>query len=466
MNKIKHLIGNSMVFAVGNLGSKLISILLVPLYTYVLSKQQYGTVDLITNTVSLLLPIISLDAYDAVLRFVMDKSTDNRKVYTNAIIITVTGALIFLLVMPLANLAHIPQLFYFYIILVCQAFNSTFIQYARAIGQVKVFALNGILTTLVTGISNIILLVYLHWGINGYLLSIIIASVISSAYVFIRLRLINEFKISLINKKLIRKMLIYSIPLIPNALAWWATNTSSRYFILYFVGVGANGLFAVANKIPNLLSMLNSIFFQAWQMSAIEEYNSEEKSEFYSNVFNYYSQMMFLGSSFILFVIQPFMHIFVAQSFYSAWSLIPLLLFSVLYSSFSSFLGTNYIAAKQTMGIFYTTVISAVINVVLIFLFVPILGANGAGLSSSISFLVMWLIRIRDTKRFIDIRLDVQSIKLNHVVLILQSIILYLPINFLLIQIIEFSLFMLNIFVNIKFIKGLLDFGKTVFRRR
>jgi len=195
-------------------------------------------------------------------------------------------------------------------------------------------------------------------------------------------------------------------------------------------------------------------------------YNSEEKSEFYSNVFNYYSQMMFLGSSFILFVIQPFMHIFVAQSFYSAWSLIPLLLFSVLYSSFSSFLGTNYIAAKQTMGIFYTTVISAVINVVLNFLFVPILGANGAGLSSSISFLVMWLIRIRDTKRFIDIRLDVQSIKLNHVVLILQSIILYLPINFLLIQIIEFSLFMFNIFVNIKFIKGLLDFGKTVFRRR
>ncbi|KRN00186.1 lipopolysaccharide biosynthesis protein [Loigolactobacillus rennini] len=465
MNKIKYLIGNSVIFAIGNLGSKLISILLVPLYTYFLTKQEYGTVDLITNTASLLLPIVSMSAYDAVLRFVMDKSTDNKQVFTNAILITSTGALIFLGILPLVSLFHVSHLIYFYIILVLQAFNSTFIQYARAIGQVKVFAFNGILGTLVTGVSNIILLVYLKQGIQGYLLSIIFASLISSMYVFLRLHLSKSIKLILLNKTLIKQMLIYGVPLIPNALAWWATNTSSRYFILYFIGVGANGLFAVANKIPNLLSMLNSIFFQAWQMSAIEEYGSEKKSEFYSDVFNYYSQMMFLATAFILFVIRPFMSVFVSDAFYKAWMLIPLLLFSVLYSSFASFLGTNYIAAKQTMGIFYTTIISAIINVTLNLLFVPLIGANGAGLSSCISFFVMWLIRIRDTRRYISIKLNVNNIIFNHAILIVQTLILYLPLNLKLLMIVESVLFILALIANSAFIKGSLQLVKSILKK-
>lgn len=183
-------------------------------------------------------------------------------------------------------------------------------------------------------------------------------------------------------------MLIYSIPLIPNALMWWVMNASNRYFILFFVGASANGLFAVANKIPSFLSILNTIFFKAWQLSAIEEYGDESKAKFYSQTFYYFSVVMFVGTSIILMILKYMMGILVSEEFFSSWQFIPFLLIGIVFSSFSAFLGTNYIAAKQTKGIFRTSLIGGTINIILNLIFIPLVGTNGAAISTMISF---WL---------------------------------------------------------------------------
>src|SRR5699024_3667120 len=124
------------------------------------------------------------------------------------------------------------------------------------------------------------------------------------------------------NKITMKKLTSYSVPMIPNSLMWWLINASSRYFILAFVGLSANGLFAVASRILSLLSIFYQVFNQAWQLSAIEEYENENKSEFYSTVFNNLSSFMLLGTSGLLIVIKPIFDSFFAEEYFIAWKVV------------------------------------------------------------------------------------------------------------------------------------------------
>lgn len=450
MSTYKKLIGNSFIFAIGNLGSKLISIILVPLYTYYLTTSEYGTVDLITTTTSLLLPIVSLSIFDAVLRFAMDKKQPTDVVFTNAIVVTGLGSLIAILTYPILSELNVfgGLLIFMYVILILQAFQTLSAQFVRAIGKVKVFALNGIVQTLIIGLMNIILLVYFNMGIAGYLLAMVASNLVSIIYLTIVGKTYKFINFKKINKTLSKKMLVYCVPLIPNALMWWVMNASSRYFILFFVGANANGLFAVANKIPSLLSILNQIFSQAWQLSAIEEFDSKDKSKFYSEVFNYFSMFMFLGTSAILVVIKVTMDFAVAPEFYTSWKYVPFLLLGVVFSSFSSFLGTNYVAAKKTGGVFRTSVIGGIVNVVSNLIFIPLIGTNGAGVSTMISFFVIWVIRVYDTKQFIDMKLNLKILFANISIIAIQIAIIYLNLTSVMEIVIEASLFVILIIIN------------------
>lgn len=470
MNTYKKLLGNSVIFAIGNLGSKFISIILVPLYTYYLSTSEYGMIDVVTVTTNMLLPIISLSIYEAVLRFVMDKNHQKDEVFTNALMLTISGSIITLLTYPILNYLGILDglLGYMFIILVLQAFNSLFAQFVRAIGELKIYSLNGILMTIATAVMNIILLVIFKMGISGYFLSTVIGILISSVFLLFFTKMYKCISINKLNKHLAKKMLVYCIPLIPNSLMWWIVNSSNRYFILFFEGTSANGIFAVANKIPSILSILCTIFFQAWQLSAIEEFNSKDKSKFYSEVFSYFSMITFIVSSGILMGLKYIMKFVVSPEFYLSWQFVPLLLVSVIFSGFSSFLGTNYIAAKQTNGVFKTSIIGGILNILSSLILIPSVGINGASISAMISFFVIWVLRVYDTKQFINMILNIKSLFINLLLIFIQIFVLYLRINLTTEFIIELILFLLLILVNKSLfipIKKFIKFSHTSFKR-
>ncbi|WP_161496431.1 polysaccharide biosynthesis C-terminal domain-containing protein [Clostridium thermosuccinogenes] len=431
MNKYKKLLGNSIVFGIGNFGSKLISVILVPLYTHYLSTSEYGIVDIITTTINLLLPVISLSIYESVLRFAMDESESRFSVLTNALAVTILGSLIALIFYPLLRYFNVLDglLNYMYIILILQAFQALLSQYARAIGKVKEYAINGIIQTSVISLSNILLLVIFREGIRGYLLSIVLSNIVSILFFIMATNMFVDSSYGKLNKKLIKNMLQYSIPLIPNSFMWWLVNTSNRYFIMYYEGVDINGLYAVANKIPTLLTLFTSVFSQAWQLSAIMEYDSEDSSKFYSNIFSCFQVLLSLCTSAILVMLKVIMRITVADEYYLSWKYVPFLLLGVVFSSFSGFLGTNYTAAKNTKGVFKTSLAGGIICVVLNFILVPVIGAVGAGISTAVGYLIMWIFRVIDTKRYIDMSIDNKNLVCSFVIILLQIIVLFLNFN-------------------------------------
>ncbi|UUV99894.1 lipopolysaccharide biosynthesis protein [Vagococcus luciliae] len=428
MNKYKKLISNSLIFAIGNLGSKLIVILLVPLYTYYLTPAEYGVSDLIMTTTSLLLPIVSMSIFDGVLRFVMDKN-DNKEVFYSGFIITIFGNIIILLIFILNSIfnwySDLKIFNYILILLSLQSFQSLLNQYVRAVERIKLFAINGILTTIILMSFNIILIVKYNMGIEGYIYSQIMSLFVSNIFLMYMVKIKNLiYKVSF-NKELTKNMLLYSLPLIPNALMWWIINSSNRYVILLFLGASANGLFAVASKVPSVISIFQSIFFQSWQLSAIEEYESDDKGDFYSKTFNYFSLFMIFITYFIIVFVKLLFKLVISPDYFVTWKLVPFLTLGVMYSSFSAFLGTNYIASKETKGILKTTIIGGFLNIVISIILVQIIGLQGVGIATSISFFIVFIVRYYDTQKYIQMRIDWKKFIFLNLILIIQSLVLF-----------------------------------------
>ncbi|WP_288760842.1 polysaccharide biosynthesis C-terminal domain-containing protein [uncultured Lacticaseibacillus sp.] len=412
-NNSRKLISNLVTFAIGNLGSKLISFILIPIFTRYLSPDAFGQVDLITTTVNMLLPITALSIADAVFRFVMDHDANVVSFFSTGISFTMLMCMVAFAVAPLLQYfgVEFPWLIVIYLCLgLIQALLQNFI---RGIGLVRLFALNGLLSSILLACFGIFEIVYLRNGVQGYLLALILATFFSVLFLISVAHLWKYFDVRLISRLVLGKMLLYSVPLIPNAFFWFFTNDASRFFIVYFVGLSANGIYAVATKIPTILNVFYTIFSQAWQISAVDELGKKDSPQFFSKVFNLNISMSVVLIGGILVFIQPIMRIYAAKSFFSAWEIIPSLLIAAFFSNLSSFLGTVYLATKRTSGIMKTTIYGMLVNVVLNLILIPLLGIQGAGIGAAIGFAFVTFIRLLDTRKVIHISVNWENLVIS-----------------------------------------------------
>ena len=407
MSRTKKLAANTVLFAVSNFGSKILTFLLVPFYTHVLNTAQYGTVDIIITTVSMLLPFVTLSMSDAALRFAMDPEVDSKKAFSSALFVVLVGNGLSLAIVPL--ITHLLKLNeYWFIVYVILFFNSLYslsAQFSRGISKNVQFAAAGVIQTLVLVVSNIIMLIVFKMGVTGYLYSLVLSYLIPFIFLFFTSRLYKYLTFK-IDKKLVGQMAKYALPLIPNTIFWWAMNALDKYVINYFHGTSLNGLYAVSHKIPTILNTFNVIFFQAWQLSAIEEVNAEDRRDYYSRVFYYLSLTMFWVMSAIMLILRPLFSVWTAPEYYDAWKCTPILLFATLFMSFSSFWGSNFIALKKTGGVLKSAAIGAAVNLGFNFLLIPKFELYGAAFSTALGFLVTWLVRVWDSRKELAVRIN------------------------------------------------------------
>ncbi|WP_262335866.1 oligosaccharide flippase family protein [Lactiplantibacillus plantarum] len=406
-NKMKRLVRNIGIFAIGNLGSKVIGFLLIAIFTRYLTTTQFGYVDLITTTVNMLLPIIALSIADAVFRFVMDDDANDQMIFSTGVSFTLLMSLIvFLIAFPILKLFDVHYAGLVLLYLAASLVQILFQNFVRGIGYVRLFAINGLVSALVLAGCGIWQVVYLRNGITGYLNALIIATIFSVLFIGFIAKLWTFFRISANNRQLLKAMLQYSIPLIPNAFLWFFTNDASRYFIVGFVGLAVNGLYAVATKLPTIINVFYTIFSQAWQISAVEEYRKNRHSRFFSDVFSADVGLSVILIGAILIILRPIMTIFVASEYFDAWKIVPALLLASFFSNLASFLGTIYLATKETKGIMMTTVYGMIVNLLLNVILIPLFGIQGAGIGAAIGFAFVMYIRLRDIRKFVDLHVN------------------------------------------------------------
>jgi len=340
--------------------------------------------------------------------------------------------------------------------------NGVLKQFVRGLGKIKAFVVSDLAYTASFVTFNIIFLVYLKMGLRGYFLSMVLAYLINT---FILLVFGNVFKylnFKSFDKSFMKTMLIYSIPLIPNGLMWWVMSVSDRYILTYYMGFDATGIYSVSYKFPSLITLVNGIFFMAWQLSAMQEYGKEGYEDFYKNIFGVLSSLLFLVTGLILLILKPLMSVFVADAFYESWKYVPMLLLGTVFQAFSSFFGTNYTASKKTKGAFTTSVVGAAVNIGLDLLLIPFWGIQAAAFSTLLGYLAMWLMRVFDTKKFVDTKIDWKSISSSVLIIGLQIVGLYFIENAVIFFTVETLLIVSLLIIQRKYIKQVFNFGRKL----
>ena len=425
--RYKRLVDNSIIFAIGNFESKLMQFIMIPIYSYALSTYEFGKVDLLTNIVYLLAPIVSFDLFDGAFRFALDKFEDKNKIFSTSFITLVGMSIIMFIIGSICSIFVTGYpIMYTVILLIITIFFSLVSNFARAIGFVKHFAIAGIINTFTMGVANIILLLVVKLGIEGYLVSFCVGQFIGILYLFIATDIPNYLSVREYSLETLKKLLKYSIPLIPNGLAWWLNSTSDRVFVLGILGPSYNGIYAMASKIPSAISTILSVFFQSWQISVVEEYDKKDSMKFINTVYDTLSSLLFCAAVLLVAVIKPVFNLILNANYYNGWKLIPILLLSVIYTNIASFLGTMYTANKKTVGILTTTVYGAIINVILTVVFLNMIGLNGAAVANAVSFLVVSLLRYKYMKKLGKIRINFRKTIYLHIMFIVSCLSVYI----------------------------------------
>ena len=445
-NKYKYLAKNTMLFTLSSFGSKLLVFFLVPLYTAVLTTEAYGTADLITTTSGLLIFVATVSIENAVMRFAIDSEQERFGVLRFGIKVVFIGSSIAgLLILLFAIINPIKWDMCYYLFLYLMVFtipiNSVFSNYLRAIDKVYAVAVNGIVITATTIMSNLLLLLVLRIGIYGYLISIVLSHIVGAIYCLTVIYKYDRSSLTQqIDKQKGKRMIKYSFPLVFNGLAWWVNSSLDRYGIVYFYGASLNGLYAVATKIPTILNVVNQIFISAWNISAIKEYDREDKSGFFSGMYAAYNFVLLSGCSVLIMLNIPLARILFANEFFDAWKYSSILVISTVFSALSSFVGSIFSAVKNSRIFAVSTVIAAIINAALNLLLIPSFGAIGAAIATAISFMIVWLIRYICAQKYLKLNNSLLRDIIGYLCIITQAIIEHLDGHGYLIQVCLFVL--------------------------
>lgn len=405
-SRINYLIKNTLTFALGNVGTKLISFFLVPLYTNYLLDHEYGTVDLVITLGSFIVPILIFNINEAVMRFSLDKNADQNLIMSTGIVSLISMMLLATVLYPLIQLYEplAPYSIYVYLYFISSGFSTVFLYNLRGKEQLLSFSIGSIINALFTAVLNIVFLTVFHWGIEGFLLAYIISNIITAIYSFFAGNMINTIKHFKIDSKLTRDMLKYSVLLIPNSFMWWIMNASSRVMLTAMVGIGSSGLYAVSNKLPSLISVVSSVFNQAWNYSAIKEDDSTDRESFNNTVFHYLLGFVCLCGAALTVFIKPIMSVYVNDSYFSSWFFTPPLIFGTCILVLSTFLSSQYTVNKDSKGFLFSAIVGAVVNIGLSLLLIPQIGELGAALATCISYCTVFIYRVVDIRKYIHIQ--------------------------------------------------------------
>ena len=422
MNRYKSLFTDTILIGVGNFTTHLIYFFLMPIYTLSMSAEEFGLADLLSNFASLLLPFLTLSISEGVFRFVLDKNEDPNELLTSGLKIIGLCAIILMSALTITYyVTHKSYGAYFFFYFISEALKGLLAQFSRGVGNVRDFSLSGIIAAVLLFVSTYTLVKQYRLGVEGYLFAFIIANTVAIIYLCLSVRAIRRFVWSYSDTKQ-KEMLLYSLPLIPNTLFWWATNISSRYILAYQCGMALAGFFAATSKLPALINIVTSVFQQSWQISSVKQLEADDHIKFYSRVFSMYFSAVAITGAIILLLV-PYISMFVLQGeFYQAWIYTPLLLFSAMLGCLSVYFGTFYTVAKKSKSVMTTTMFGAVANIVFCFALIPIWGIYGALIGSVLSYAIIVLVRYLDTQRFMPIEINKTIVLTSLGLLLIESI--------------------------------------------
>ncbi len=393
MGEARRLIKNTGIIAVGGMATKLVQFLLLPLYTSVLPPTEYGAVDYLNTIALFCVPVASLLMDEALFRFLIDCETeeDRRRAVTATVGVLALGCVLFAALMGVLELVFHPDSFWWIVGLV---YAGTMLQMVSALlrgfGDTMGYSLANFLASAVMIVLNVLFIAVFRWGVEGMLSATVIAQGGVALVFAVRERVWRYVDLSLIDRAYMGRLIRYAVPLVPNKVSWTIMNMLDRLVIMVTLGPGAAGLYAVAYKFPNVMDQVYGFFYQSWKESSARSLNAEgDEVDFYDAIYRMLRRFMMsvvLGMTALMPLVYDLM---IDWQYHEGILYVPILLLATFFSNISGFYGGIFTAHKDTKIMGTTTIVSALLCLVLNLVLIPSIGLYGASVATLASMFVV-----------------------------------------------------------------------------
>lgn len=401
--KNKRLFKDTFLYGLGDIGAKLVGFLLIPIYTRYLSANDYGDYSLWLTYQAIFAAFLSLQIVEGVYRYLLDEKYNKSKVINASFIMITIPVFIFLiLAFFISNGKYLVISLYF----VFYVYFTFFKQVVRGLKKIKLFSISSVIAVLASSLISIYYVVKLNSGYIGIIYGSICGYILTIFFIVVKIKNFLSLSFYQIPYSLFKKLLLFSIPLIPSALSWWVINLSDRLVIDHYSGKASLGIYSVALSISGVILLFNAMFQKAWQTSAIENFNDSNNEQNYNDVFDFVLGGFLIVISLFTLLIKPFSFFLLGAEFFEAWIYAPILSTAFMFQLFGSFIGTYYWSSKKIKGELYTSILAALINIGLNFLLIPFFGIMGASLATVFAYFALWLIRVYSLRKNISLKIN------------------------------------------------------------
>lgn len=414
-------------YALGNGLSKLIAVVILPIYTNYLNPDEYGKADLIYYTVSIIVSFVFMECWTALLRFMYDDYTEEnrKKVLSNTLILT------FMLIVPYIIIQYIISMIistnYAWISCIYGIFYM-FLQiiqmYSRAIKKTRDFVLSGIINSIVQLLIAYIMIVKLQNGAITVIVAPTFGALSALVYLIITTACVKDIDFHTLDKKLLKKMYVFSIPLAFNSIAFWAMNNVNRYFAAYFIDYEASSYVSIASKLTMIITLAASVYSLAWQEDAFEKANDKNKNEVYTKMFSVYIAVFSIATAFSIVFVKFLFPFIIGEQYNNALSILPPYFIAIYFSGISTFLGQIFGAEKKTTTLLSSTVLGTIVNVLIVSMTINSIGIMSIPIGSLMGYLVCTIMRYINLHKIIKINIAKKDI-LYAIIMIVPSIAMF-----------------------------------------
>lgn len=429
----RRLIKNTTILSIGTICTKGMMFIMTPFFTRWLTQEEYGTFDLIVTYVSLLIPLVTFEIGQAAFRFLMREDENKKEIIGNTFIISIFGTIVSIILIVLIGffyspIRHIMDSIILYVI--AEVFYLSLTMIMRGIKKLDVYTIANVLYVFIMTLFVFMFVKIMKLNLRGVIFGYALGYIVSDIYMIVKLVNMGFLTVKKINIKKVQNMLKYSLPLIPCDISWWIMNVSDRTIVSIFLGTASNAILSVANKIPNMCQSIFNVFHLSWQENAIETLNDEDRNLYYSKVMNNMLRiitsicLVILSFNFIIF------DILFTKEYFPGYYQVPILISAIIFSMLAQFLGSLYIANMNSKKSGWTTLIAAIVNIIIHLILIKYINLYAASISTLISYLLLFFIRYVDINKKIKLSIDRNSI-LILIALIYFFISTYLNITFI-----------------------------------
>lgn len=471
MSEKSRLVKNTGLIAIGNFGAKMVSFLLLPLYTSILSTQEYGIYDFIVAVSTFLLPIATMSMHEAMFRFIIDtgnKGEGFKKIISNSLLVVLGCNGVLGVIMTILHFT--TPLNYLLAIWIYVFSNSLYVfsnNMLRGMGKIKEYAIISSGKNIVQLLSNVLVIAVFRWGVTGLLFSNCFAEFLAFLIVAAVSKIWREVKISYFSASLSKRMLTYSLPLIPNTISGQIINLSDRLIVTSMLGSGMNGIYSISYKFPNIIETVYHYFYTAWSESASRVYvnKKEEATYYYQSLYESINNMMFSVVLIMVAGMPILFRAFIRGDYIQGFDYIWILMFAMYFDSISKFYSGLFTALKKTKIMATSTLIAAGINLAINIIFIRQFGLYAAAGSTLIADFALVMIRRFYINK--DIKISIPSSRVIMELLVATVIVLLTSYNnWIRISASIAIACTYGIFVNRNIIRGIVGIIKTKLSKR